>query len=547
MELFGTIGKKNVDIQLVENIESLMLGRKKYESIVDALSQKTASSSPYVTPISTVPALSKRSSLTSAPIFSTSSLSHSTSSSSLSTSPSSPKSLPLSSVVTPLNSSLSQSSYVELPDSSSSSSFMIKFRYINTDIVFSEQCQDFDQTEQKILTNSQIQNTIRNNSTISNGTENIGVIFFIATEHVYSERNTNYSKLRSPQQTIYMSIEDRSNNRHTANILQSCISYIDMLSTRDKIDKQLLLHYINDNFSAICNSIVTTNANDHLVHIFNFQCNCSFKLDFLQYVANKTDNLQSFTSFLNIYDSELYAYRNIRGDGSCFYRSIIFGFLENAIENNCCTKAYQIINDLIIKFIFGCKYTLSQEDRNMIDEFMKLYEQLTKVDDLVILFNRIQHRTYENGDKYEISYDAVLVKLLRYATSNFILLHGKEKVLIDNSTSIIEYIQRFSLSENYKSVDQYIKFEISNEDNKSNYAEGVIVNSNIPGYLLHCNIFIYSYDKGNFGKIISVITNDIVRNAINPTEFEVQNWYMPGTIYTMLNSGHYFLLYSFVN
>ena len=59
-----------------------------------------------------------------------------------------------------------------------------------------------------------------------------------------------------------------------------------------------------------------------------------------------------------------YKWRKIKGDGNCFYRSIIFAYIENIILTNNLSKLKNIICDMYFKFK---EYKLNDKLKNKND------------------------------------------------------------------------------------------------------------------------------------------------------------------------------------
>ena len=199
-------------------------------------------------------------------------------------------------------------------------------------------------------------------------------------------------------------------------------------------------------------------------------------------------------------ENYIYKWRSIDADGNCFYRAVIFSFLENAILNN----NVLLIKELIINF---------DEKISIYNPFFKKYDIESYLQNInVSLIIQILYTIFYYSDKDNIK-DAylVLIKTFLYCSEFdygmiFFIRYLIFEYIANNENKV--YSHDFQIKLGNLLPDQYIS------DNKFNfkdffkeqimkmgiYAEKIEIYL-IP-YVLKCNLNIYLYNFDKNDKVI---------------------------------------------
>jgi hypothetical protein len=111
---------------------------------------------------------------------------------------------------------------------------------------------------------------------------------------------------------------------------------------------------------------------------------------------------------LSCLDEYVFRWRSINGDGNCFYRSVIFAFLEQIIFDKDTISLKKIIVD--IKRMFNKDFLCSQNcilDKETIKEIIKINTDLI-IKILLLIYEILDVKKDSNLDTIQISYETIL-------------------------------------------------------------------------------------------------------------------------------------------
>lgn len=194
-------------------------------------------------------------------------------------------------------------------------------------------------------------------------------------------------------------------------------------------------------------------------------------------------------------EEHIFRWRSVKGDGNCFYRSLIFSFLENIVIN----KNIQLLKEFTINFSekmsfsnpLASKYSYIQQNLKNIDK--NLVEQI-----LLLIIVSMENQEY-NSSPYEIlvksflfcrMFDEAMIYFLRYMFLEY----------IDENRNK-EYTAEFSIK-----IGNLLPHEFQNEKGEFLYegffennlmcmgvdAEKIIIY--VAPFVLNCNLKVVMYE-----------------------------------------------------
>jgi len=242
----------------------------------------------------------------------------------------------------------------------------------------------------------------------------------------------------------------------------------------------------------------------------------------------------------------IYKWRSIDADGNCFYRGVIFSFLENTILNN---------NILLLKeifILFDEKITINNPifKRYNIDNYlMNLNISLVKQ----ILYTIFYYLDKDNiKDAYLIfiktflycsEFDYGMIFFLRYLIFEYILINQNKVYSKNFQIKLGNLLPDQYISDNDFKFKQFFQEQIMK---MGIYAEKIVVY--IIPYVLKCNLNIYLYNFDKNDKVILKSFNCPINGRFTielfyrEKHYDITYHYKYYSIYE-----NYFKLYEFLN
>jgi len=232
---------------------------------------------------------------------------------------------------------------------------------------------------------------------------------------------------------------------------------------------------------------------------------------------------------LSISDIEIFYFRNIKGDGNCFYRSFIFSYIENIILTN----NINLMKELFIKFNSFYEIGLS-------NDYKINFEEIKIIFSIIIDFmqtnndNLTAFKFFQNAYLFSETFDKGIIFFMKYLIKEYLSLNQNE--YYNNNTDIpIGSL----LPPEYIKGDTYLFDEYYRDDlmKMNTDAKGIAVR--VSPYALNCelNIFRLKYELN--GKTKKIFCD---KESYNPNNDEA-NFIRINLIYSP-EKMHYDLAYT---
>jgi hypothetical protein len=199
-------------------------------------------------------------------------------------------------------------------------------------------------------------------------------------------------------------------------------------------------------------------------------------------------------------------WKPISGDGNCFYRSVMYSFLENIIFNNDITMIQRIVIDIDEKFDINYENTkiLPKENRDVITQLDKrLIITLLKI--IFDILDSISSNSKKKKDltlkalnfltksfNFSKSFDIAMILYLRYELYEFILFNKEKKFSEDFPVKIGNL-----LPSQYETEDGKFLFEsFFSKDLLKLYTYAEKIAIYLTPFILKFNLRIIFYDYG---------------------------------------------------
>ena len=234
----------------------------------------------------------------------------------------------------------------------------------------------------------------------------------------------------------------------------------------------------------------------------------------------------------------IYSWRQIDGDGNCYYRSVMFSWLEYLIFNQKINVIKIIISNLYVKF--NDKYIYTK--RLPIDiqkEFTSLEEIKISIIILYLIIDSLTDNSINESERiknaytilikafnFTISFDKIMILFIKYHLYEFIL-ENKDKIYSKNFEVLLgDLLPNKYIKEN----DEYDFDGYFNEDLLKYYTFAEKLAIYITPYILKMNITIIFYDFGND----TVILRKFFSSNLNNKE----------SLYFLFRKAHYDICYT---
>ena len=234
----------------------------------------------------------------------------------------------------------------------------------------------------------------------------------------------------------------------------------------------------------------------------------------------------------------IYSWRQIDGDGNCYYRSVMFSWLEYLIFNQKINVIKIIISNLYVKF--NDKYIYTK--RLPIDiqkEFTSLEEIKISIIILYLIIDSLTDNSINESERiknaytilikafnFTISFDKIMILYIKYHLYEFIF-ENKDKIYSKNFEVLLgDLLPNKYIKEN----DEYDFDGYFNEDLLKYYTFAEKLAIYITPYILKMNITIIFYDFGND----TVILRKFFSSNLNNKE----------SLYFLFRKAHYDICYT---
>ena len=194
----------------------------------------------------------------------------------------------------------------------------------------------------------------------------------------------------------------------------------------------------------------------------------------------------------------LYKYRTVRGDGNCFYRGLIFSFLENIILTN----NIMLMKEFLI--LFNEKFGKNNPLLNQ-KEYLKDIKDIKKTIVIEILYHIID--VMENKDTnlayiilfkvflYCKSFDYLMIYFTRYLIYEYISVNEKQIYSRENQVEVGCLLpEDFVVDKGDKNEYFYENFYSLQLMKPKTFAEKIVIY--ISPFVFNCNLNILIYDYG---------------------------------------------------
>jgi hypothetical protein len=256
----------------------------------------------------------------------------------------------------------------------------------------------------------------------------------------------------------------------------------------------------------------------------------------LEYLVEKAfgfdkNKINKITSKIVELKPLIYKWRKIMGDGNCFYRAIMFSYIENLIFDRniyllrlICIEVNTIFNDsnpLMNKFSSELKKKYSKVERIFFDTMMLICD--------IVDLNEKKHikKAYEVlfqvWNEYK-EFDLIMIKYLRYKIYEYIS-QNKDKIVSKEFNSKVKDL----IPEKYIKDDSYKFDEFYQQELLEIYKDAESITICIIPFVLKVDVTILPYDFENTNN------NQNVFKCFLPDKHK---------IVLLLRKGHYDLIYS---
>ena len=248
----------------------------------------------------------------------------------------------------------------------------------------------------------------------------------------------------------------------------------------------------------------------------------------------------------------VYKFRGVKGDGNCFYRSIIFIFMENIIMEKNIMLLKEITTDINTKFSEKYINNLQLNKKYINDEkkFKKcLIDNLKNIKkDLIIQCLYVLIISLDNPSLYNFDIYIVLIKLFIYCTPfEQALIYYLKFILFEYILNNIEkyYTKEFSINlinllpEEY--VNNFDEIDKPNEFRVQEYfmEELLKMGTDAERIVIYCTPFVLNCDIN-----IVMYEFDLPNDAINQKLFECFNKKTKLRIEILFRKTHYDVVYN---
>ena len=173
---------------------------------------------------------------------------------------------------------------------------------------------------------------------------------------------------------------------------------------------------------------------------------------------------------LNITSSQgVSHYRNVKGDGNCYYRAMMFGFLEQLINH---PERATHLDNLIKKIRLSSMPDLAKTDLLQILQGMMQGTLIGSVEDLERLFS----------DEGQLSFDYNIILAARYLTSDYLIKNGTNPASDTDPMTLWGKIQLTDPAATKIDVETYCKNQVLKMEE---YVDGCIPQDNLLGEILN--------------------------------------------------------------
>ena len=247
------------------------------------------------------------------------------------------------------------------------------------------------------------------------------------------------------------------------------------------------------------------------------------------YDKNKKNEMINKYQMLNNYSY----FRKIKGDGNCYYRAVIFKYIEMIILN----KDIKLLRSLIYDIIFNCFYSINDKKNQKIKEFLKIgseFEINTKYVGkiLMTIYNSLKENKYEEAYKiFYISinmsrhFDMGIIFYFRYSLYSFIK-DNEKKIYTQNFPILIGNLlpEEYEKEGDFNYEMFYNKYLLK----MFNDAEKIIIY--LTPFVLNINLDVFLYESEQNKNFESIKCPNLIN----------ENY----IITTINRKSHYELLYS---
>lgn len=206
--------------------------------------------------------------------------------------------------------------------------------------------------------------------------------------------------------------------------------------------------------------------------------------------------------------------RRVKGDGSCYYRAIIIGVIENIFISGD-RRRFDLLYNRI-------RHVFSPHDTRLNQRFTQLFQTIK---------NATEGNCWNSWEEFEFallnpieSIDLDLILLCRRLVSQYILSHANETV--GNGLTLHDTIKH-SHHENFNSLEDYCRNEI---ERNNAYADGASVDLGILPMCLGCRCSITVIDNRASNQVTSYTQGQLETPAL-------------GDVHLLLKNEHYDILY----
>ena len=274
----------------------------------------------------------------------------------------------------------------------------------------------------------------------------------------------------------------------------SNILYIE--SNIEKLNEQINLQ----EYSQLCNSIKKCDLN----YVFK-NPNLIYGIGPISTVENLVESnfvfdqtyKEDMISHILLLDNYVYRWRNINGDGNCFYRAIIFSLFENIIFTN----DIMLLKEIIILFNDKININNKYVKNNL---YIKQYiEKMNKNLIIQILFVLVNAMDNNEGNVYEILikifnfctfFDKGMIFFMRFLIYEYILENENKVYSSDFALKIGNLLpDKFITEKNEFLYDQFFEKELLKMEED---AEKIVIYLTPFIFRIDLNIIMYNFERG---------------------------------------------------
>ena len=274
----------------------------------------------------------------------------------------------------------------------------------------------------------------------------------------------------------------------------SNILYIE--SNIEKLNEQINLQ----EYSQLCNSIKKCDLN----YVFK-NPNLTFCIGPISTVENLVESnfvfdqtyKEDMIAHILLLDNYVYRWRNINGDGNCFYRAIIFSLFENIVVTN----DIMLLKEIII--LFNDKINVNNKYVSNNPYIKKYIEKMDKnliIQILCVLFNTMDN---EEKNLYEILikifnfcsfFDKGMIFFMRFLIYEYILENENKVYSSDFGLKIGNLLpDKFITEKNEFLYDQFFEKELLKMEED---AEKIVIYLTPFIFRIDLNIIMYNFERG---------------------------------------------------